>query len=218
VIVELDSPGTLVFDSQAQEGDWGKRHQGVGAAYGRCIDAAVVLGLSENGEAAVTDFVKRGLADARAAHVAGFLVNLDAEPDVVAEPFPLENVARAILEDGDEFASVAYRPAESTLILFQTYGEQALVKAAELTAVHGLASLPNGIPVETVGAWVSVDRAEIESLRGMRNIMQEYVQQRLRGSPVDRPIWVAIFDPPGGRKDLRRAPDGERAAWPTAHA
>lgn len=200
VIVARDGPDILVFDSRFQEADWGRRHPGVGAAYGRCIDAAVVLGLSDAGEAALVDSVKRGLAAARAAHVAGFLVDLDSDPGVGAEPFPLEEVARALLEDGDEFASVVYRPAAGASILSQTYGEQALAQAAALTAVHGPASLPVGIPVESVGAWTSVDRVEIENLRSMRNIMEEYVQQRLHGGPVDRPISVAIFGPPGAGK------------------
>ena len=44
VIVERDGEDTLVFDPRSQEGDWGKRYPGVGAAYGRCIDAAVAWG------------------------------------------------------------------------------------------------------------------------------------------------------------------------------
>jgi hypothetical protein len=200
VIVERDGPGILVFDSRSQEGDWGKRHPGVGAAYGRCIDAAVVLGLAGAGESGVADSVKRGLAAARAAHIAGFLVDPGIDPDIDTEPFPLDEVARALLEDGDGLASVVYRPAAGASILSQTYGEQALAQAAALTAVHGLASLPVGIPVESVGAWVSVDRVEIENLRSMSNIMQEYVQQRALGGPGDRPISVAIFGSPGAGK------------------
>ena len=46
LIVEHEGANVLVFDSRSQEGDWGKRYPGVGAAYGRCIDAAVALGLT----------------------------------------------------------------------------------------------------------------------------------------------------------------------------
>jgi len=198
VIVEREDDDVLVFDSRSQEGDWGKRHPGVGAAYGRCIDAAVTLGLANAGEPGMIDSVKRGLAGARAAHREGFVVELGH--DVCAEPFPLDAVASALGHDTQEFASVVYRPAAGASILAQTYSEQALIEVAAGTALRGIASLPPGIPVETVGSWASVDRVEIESLRSARNIMQEYVQQRLHGGRDERPLSVAVFGPPGAGK------------------
>jgi len=198
VIVEREGDDVLVFDSRSQEGDWGKRHPGVGAAYGRCIDAAVALGLANAGDPGMIDSVKRGLAGARAAHREGFVAELGH--DASAEPFPLDAVAGALGQDTEEFASVVYRPSAGASILAQTYSEQALVEVAAGTALHGIAGLPAGIPVETVGSWSSVDRVEIESLRSARNIMQEYVRQRLRGGRAERPLSVAVFGPPGAGK------------------
>jgi hypothetical protein len=198
LIVEREGAGVLVFDSCSQEGDWGKRYPGVGAAYGRCIDAAVALSLTCEGEPALIDAVKRGLAGARAAHLSGFVVDLGR--DVSAEPFPLEAVAEALARDTDEFASVVYRPAVGASILAQTYDERALAEVAAETAVNGSSSLPPGIPVETVGSWTSVDRVEIESLRSVRNIMQEYVEQRSHGDHGRQPLSVAVFGPPGAGK------------------
>ncbi len=198
VIVERDAPDVLVFDSQTQEGDWGKRYPGVGTAYGPCIDAAVALGLTTGGDAAVVNAVRRGLAAGRAAHVKGFVVDLDLS--VTAEPFPLAEVARALGADTDQFASIAYEPDVGTSILAQTYAEKELMPVASATAVHGIASLPRGIPVEIAGAWASVDRSEIQSLRSVRNILEEYIQQRLHGGPVQRPLPVAVFGPPGSGK------------------
>jgi len=198
LIVEREGAGVLVFDSCSQEGDWGKRYPGVGAAYGRCIDAAVALSLTCEGEPALIDAVKRGLAGARAAHLSGFVVDLGR--DVSAEPFPLEAVADALARDTDEFASVVYRPAAGASILAQTYDERALAEVAAEAAVNGASSLPPGIPVETVGSWTSVDRVEIESLRSVRNIMQEYVEQRQHGDRGKQPLSVAVFGPPGAGK------------------
>ena len=199
LIVERQGANVLVFDSRSQEGDWGKRYPGVGAAYGRCIDAAVALGLTDAGEPALVDAVKRGLAGARAAHLSGFVV--EPSRDVSAEPFPLEAVAAALARDCNEFASVAFDPASAS-ILAQTYSEQALVDVAAATAVAGSASLPPGIPVETVGGWISVDRAEIESLRSVRNIMAEYIEQRTHGDRGKQPLSVAVFGPPGAGKSF----------------
>jgi hypothetical protein len=154
--------------------------------------------LTGEGGHPLIDAVKRGLAGARAAHLSGFVVDLGR--DVCAEPFPLEAVASALARDTDEFASVVYRPAAGTSILAQTYSELALVDVAAETAVNGSSSLPHGIPVETVGSWTSVDRVEIESLRSVRNIMQEYVEQRAHGDRGRHPLSVAVFGPPGAGK------------------
>jgi hypothetical protein len=105
-----------------------------------------------------------------------------------------------LTSDSAEFASVVYRPAAGTSILAQTYAAKELISVAASIAVSGLVSLPEGIPVEIAGAWASVDRVEIESLRSVRNILAEYIQQRLHGGPVDRPLPVAVFGPPGAGK------------------
>ena len=127
LVVDREGADVLVFDSRSQEGDWGKRYPGVGAAYGRCLDAAVALGLTGMGEPDLVEAVKRGLAGARAAHLSGFVVELSRE--VSAEPFPLAAVAAALARDSNEFASVAFNPASAS-ILAQTYSEQALVDVA----------------------------------------------------------------------------------------
>jgi hypothetical protein len=142
--------------------------------------------------------VKRGLAAGRVAHLTGFVVDLDLS--VGAEPFPFDAVARVLTGTTDRFASIVFRPEAGASILAQTYAEKELLAVASTTAVHGIASLPPGIPVETAGEWASVDRSEIQSLRSVRNILEEYVQQKLQGGPVNRPLPVAVFGPPGAGK------------------
>lgn len=198
VIVDRDGDGVLVFDPRSQEGDWGNRYPGVGAGYGRCLNAAVTLQLTSGGEDGLVDAVKRGLAAARAAHVAGFQV--EGDRDRPRSPFPLDAVAAALLRDSDEFASIVYRPQKGSSILAQTYADTSMGDVAAKAALNGVSSLPHGIPVETVGAWSSVDRTEIENLRSVRNILDEYVQQELRGGQVRVPLPIAVFGPPGAGK------------------
>ncbi len=198
VIVDRDGDDVLVFDPRSQEGDWGARYPGVGAGYGRCLDAAVALELTGGHEPDLVGALKRGLAAARAAHVAGFRVDEDRERP--HSPFPLDEVAEALLRDCDDFASVVYRPQAGGSILAQTHAGASLADVAAAAAVRGIASLPYGIPVETMGQWASVDRAEIESLRSVRNILNEYVQQELRGGDVRTPLPIAVFGPPGAGK------------------
>jgi hypothetical protein len=200
LIVERDGDDVLVFDPRHQEGDWGTRFPGVGAGYGRCLDAAVTLELTAGDrEEGLVGAVKRGLAAARAAHMAGFQVEGDgARP---GNPFPLDAVAKALRGDGGDFASIVYRPARGDSILAQTYPDTSIAEVAATAAVHGVDSLPYGIPVERVGAWSSVDRAEIESLRGLRNILGEYVEQESRGMRRSQgPLPIAVFGPPGAGK------------------
>ena len=62
--------------------------------------------------------------------------------------------------------------------------------------------MPAGIPVEAVGKWTSVDRSEIEGMRAVRNIMAGYIGDYLRGSPLERPLSIAVFGPPGAGKSF----------------
>ena len=198
VIVDRDGDDVLVFDPHSQEGDWGKRYPGVGAGYGRCLDAAVTLQLTSGGEDGLVGAVKRGLTAARAAHIAGFQVGGDR--DQPTSPFPLDAVAGALQRESDEFASIVYRPQKGGSILAQTYADTSMGDVAAAAAVNGVRCLPHGIPVETVGAWSSVDRTEIENLRSVRNILDEYVQQELRGGHIRVPLPIAVFGPPGAGK------------------
>jgi hypothetical protein len=198
VVVDRDGEDVLVFDPRTQEGDWGSRYPGVGAGYGRCLDAAVALELTSGRADGLVEAVRRGLAAARAAHLAGFQVHDDR--DRPRSPFPLDAVAAALLGDGEGFASIVYRPERGHSILAQTYADTSMSSVAATAALHGTSALPYGIPVENVGAWTSVDRTEIESLRSVRNILDEYVQQELRGSHGGVPLPIAVFGPPGAGK------------------
>ena len=198
VIVDRDGDDVLVFDPRSQEGDWSQRYPGVGAGYGRCLDAAVTLQLTTGGEHGLVGAVQRGLGAARAAHIAGF--QIDGDRDRQESPFPLDAVAAALERDATEFASVVYRPDRGASILAQTYAGTSLTDVAARAAVDGVRGLPYGIPVETVGAWSSIDRTEIENLRGIRNILSEYVQQELRGGHLRVPLPITVFGPPGAGK------------------
>ncbi len=198
VIIDREGDDVLVFDPHTQEGDWSQQYPGVGAGYGRCIDAAVTLQLTTQSEAGLVAAVQRGLGAARSAHVEGFQVGDD--PEQPCSPFPLGAVATALQREPTEFASVAYRPNRGTSILEQTCADMSMAAVAVNAAVHGVRGLPSGIPVETVGAWSSIDRIEIENMRSIRNILSEYVQQGLRGGSGIAPLPIAVFGPPGAGK------------------
>ncbi len=58
-------------------------------------------------------------------------------------------------------------------------------------------ALPD-VPLETIGAWYSADRQEIEGVRSVKNAMQDY----LRLKNPETPLCVAVFGPPGAGKSF----------------
>jgi hypothetical protein len=59
-----------------------------------------------------------------------------------------------------------------------------------------------GVPLETFGAWSSVDRAEIENVRSIQAIIGEYVHAYHSERRLSRPLSIAVFGPPGAGKSF----------------
>lgn len=75
---------------------------------------------------------------------------------------------------------------------------KAVYECAGKVVIYGpQAALPE-VPIETVGAWSSVDRQEIEGVRSVNNAMRDYQQLK---NP-DMPLCVAVFGPPGAGKSF----------------
>jgi hypothetical protein len=55
-----------------------------------------------------------------------------------------------------------------------------------------------GLPIERMGAWMSIDRTEIESVRSLRNITSQYLNHANRS----RPLSLAVFGAPGSGKSF----------------
>jgi hypothetical protein len=76
--------------------------------------------------------------------------------------------------------------------------QRAVNECARNTVVKGaLAALPD-VPVETIGAWSSADRQEIEGVRSVNNAMKDYLALK---NP-ETPLCVAVFGPPGSGKSF----------------
>jgi hypothetical protein len=117
--------------------------------------------------------------------------------------YPLDTVAQALLEEpGEIHATLHPRPDGSASIIAGTIGRDAMLDAAMELAVGGPQSLPRGVPVERVGHWSSVDRREIETLRGVGHVIDEYVNLYRAGGKLQRPLSVAVFGPPGAGKSF----------------
>jgi len=187
VVVERDGPATLVYDPEHLEGDWEAQHPGVPYATGSVIVAAVAAACQASAEPDVPAAISSGLALARRRHEEGL----------------------ATFADGNvTFGAGSSRDTQSSAFAIapvSTAGDWSFLRAqGELQAIarevlfKGIAEAAPAIPIERMGAWVSVDRAEIESTRSVRNIIGEYVGQPIR----TRPLSIAVFGPPGSGKSF----------------
>jgi hypothetical protein len=188
----------LVFDPLSQEGEWERQHPGSPSGLGTCLAAAVALeavrcGAAPGWEAALS----RGLAAARAVHIHGFGGTGGPAGSLA---FPIEIAGDHLRETSqfDPAFSIAEIDAERRWCLRSGPSTLAYGDLARRIVIEGDAEACRGMPVERMGAWTSIDRTEIESVRSLRNIVRQYLSQPVR----TRPLSVAVFGPPGSGKSF----------------
>ena len=198
VLVERDGPTTLAFDPRHLEGEYLSARAGLMGAYHLAGIAALVWGSLLDEDPATS--ACRGIAGGRALQDSGFVAGKGhGGPDL---DYPFARVAAARAADPTLFRAVRHPAGESRSILAQTFDADALADAAVDAVLGGPESLPGGLPIETIGAWSSVDRTEIEALRGMAQIVSQYVRQYQTGERLERPLSLAVFGPPGAGKSF----------------
>ncbi len=198
VMIERGGARVLVFDPMHQEGDWEGMHPGTPFGLGTCMVAALAIAAART--PTTPDWagaIQRGLATARALHERGYLLT-DNRPEGGFH-FPLDLAAASITSDADEqtFQRVRIPDGDQWDIFTTSFSEGYRAIAARI-ALEGDAEACRGMPVERMGAWASVDRTEIESMRSVRNIIREYLAQTRRA----RPLSLAVFGPPGAGKSF----------------
>jgi hypothetical protein len=200
LLVERDGDTTLVFDPSVPEGGWMARFQGVMPAYPLCYVTALALPLATGQAFDVSEAVRRAVQASRVLLREG----LQPAPEHPGElRYPMEGVAAALrAEPADIHATLHPVPDGRTTIIDRAIGPDAMVEAAMKLALGGPGSLPPGVPVERVGHWSSVDRREIETLRGVGHVIDEYVTLYRAGAELQRPLSVAVFGPPGAGKSF----------------
>lgn len=197
VICDRASGNALLFDPAAQEDDWLRSHPGMSVGFNCCHVAGLVRHLVRGGDSrALGAGARRGIEAARALHIAGYgggdgrtLVDLR---------FPVPAVVDALASGATRLAAVDLREmTPGWTILGRSLPDDPRGLAARVVR-QGPEKLLGDIPLEKIGAWSSVDRTEIESIRSLRNIMVEYVAQ----AKPSRPLSIAVFGPPGAGKSF----------------
>jgi hypothetical protein len=113
--------------------------------------------------------------------------------------FPFATAVRVLTSDErtETFQCVPV-PAEAEWSIFARSFREGYRAVAARIAIEGDVEAIRGLPVERMGAWASVDRTEIESMRSVRNIIAEYLSQ----PHPTRPLSLAVFGPPGAGKSF----------------
>lgn len=218
------SSGMLVFDAENAEGDWSTT-QGRGTVFGylSCFTAAIVRELclhvnESNGEENPLNLepaLAAGLSAARELHRLGHgrvMTQVAGSPEKYEDNphpgFPFHDIAASIHDPKDKFVSSPL-PAQITnrgkwMMLDEWQGQ---AQASKRTRPHYEAALavavlgPNALerfPVARIGALLTVDRSEIESLRSLRNLISNYQAGRVQSKPLS----IGVFGPPGAGKSF----------------
>jgi hypothetical protein len=188
----------LYFDPEAIEGDFrdGQKNEmsGVYAAFVAGLAASTSNGLESLGKG-----VLGGLRAMRRLWREGFGTEGNFSADIPARLFEPAADNDETLADTLIPQPTKREPADPSYwrILGEVGGTGLEEMARHFVRVKG-AVAKQSVPVGRFGKLVTVDRAEIESYRSIRNLMREYLEKK---SP-DRPLSVAVFGPPGSGKSF----------------
>ena len=201
----------LVFDSKVMEGEWERERPGGVIGGTATLTAFVASGLIGDADhIRLCDAVAEGLTAVRDLHERGY--EADAHDRLM---FPATRVAAAGSKLDGSFDRVPVRdpagllahPASASeqgtrrgfwTILEETYAGS-LHGVARQVVAHGPDAVLRGVPHGRFGNLLTVDRREIEALRGIRALMEQYCGLERAGAPLS----IAVFGPPGAGKRPR---------------
>jgi len=225
VIVGRDHQA-LVFDRSGQEGDFSHRHPGEMMGMNTCLMGALAARWA--GDEARMDWneaVRDGIGLARFLNVNGYeVVNQDGRNSL---RFPVDSVEAQyrsrrsnmpgsdphdvwdleiyIDRRTDKSGANSWSILEESVKFCCDQGAgqdrvgRTVCGCAKSIVRKGPRSTLRGVPVESVGAWTSADRNEIEGIRSVNNAFRNY----LTGSDrQESPLCIAVFGPPGSGKSF----------------
>lgn len=222
VIIDNDRVA-LVFDRSGQEGDFERHYRGSMMGYNTCVVGSLAAAWAANPDAMNwKEATRDGIALARLLHLGGY----DAEKGRLK--FPSERLAHGYasrnagpdkrvgerekvwdLDVFEDSSNLVKRSRGTWTILKQAVldGRNSNSRSELINRVcvcarnvvrQGPAAALKNVPIETIGAWKSADRHEIEGVRSVKNAMQEYLEK----SKSETPLAVAVFGPPGSGKSF----------------
>lgn len=207
---------TLFFDPTHMETEWWKSTGAKGSAYGfaSVFTSAVSAGLCTGRRADIAQSLEtaipRGLLAMRTLHACGH------GPENETPAFPTELLAQ-VIQHGHQALAAFDRPAfgafSATPVPIEEISKpdsdwriglagggrpntEPLFGLARRVAVFGEREL-KGIPHARFGQMLTADRNEIEALRNLKTLIENYGK-----SKETKPLSLAVFGPPGAGKSF----------------
>jgi hypothetical protein len=198
----------LFFDPQHFEGSWALDYPGYMIGYTSCLTASIARELLLN--QSVPDIklaMQSGLRAMRRLHSEGYGNRSSAVIDIDLK-FPKEHIVSEIEKTNSIFSEVEVpipvhklsdgKPTIKEWDILEDRYSQLLDHIAPKIAIEGLESTIKDVPIAKFGNFITVDRSEIESFRGLRTIIKEYCQKSRNKSPLS----IAVFGSPGSGKSF----------------
>ncbi len=195
---------SLIFDPEKMETDRYDMIKGAALGYSSCLTASVVLQLRKGSEY-IPDGIKSGLSAMQLLNQLGHGKVGTKEPD-----FPFRNIAKELLNTSHEFHVTTIPSPQGKhdakvpywTIMEGNHGvgpasPKPLFGLARYVAIFGQKALAS-IPYAKFGKFFTVDRSEIESLNGIKRLVNDYetkISQK-------KPLSIAVFGPPGSGKSF----------------
>ena len=201
----------LVFDPANLEFEWGEQFEGSAFGTLSCLTAGIVAQLTmPKDKMSLQDGIMSGLSAIRRLRLEGHgeveISNGDIE---TSNPtFPFEKVVEELLKDSKAYSRVKVpSPSDTpgsklnhwTIMGGTNRGSNGypLYGLARRVALFGHKELSD-IPYSKFGKLFTVDRSEIESLRGIQRLIKDYEAKKR----PKKPLSIAVFGPPGSGKSF----------------
>ena len=194
----------LVFDPANLEFEWGEQFEGSAFGTLSCLTAGIVGQLTMPEDKMSLQYgIMSGLSAIRHLHLEGH-----GDIEISSPKFPLNRIVEELVKHSREYSSVKVpsppdKPGSKlnhwTIMGGTDSGNNGypLYGLARRVALFGQKELSD-IPYSKFGKLFTVDRSEIESLRGIQRLIKDYEAKKR----PKKPLSIAVFGPPGSGKSF----------------
>ncbi|MBU3157699.1 Ryanodine receptor Ryr [Clostridium estertheticum] len=196
----------LYFIPYEFEGGFIKESQGkmygLTSSFVAGLASAIVSGIQENEELteSINNGIRQGTISAQKCFIEGF------GGDVSESPFPspaifIEKEDDFILRENVQDVIVPSSPKPNCRACWYILKDKSSTNLEEIAydiVKNGVKNALKFIPIAQFGKLTTVDKAEIESYRSIKNLMLEYISTK----NTVRPLCIAVFGTPGSGKSF----------------
>ncbi len=222
----------LIYDAGSIEGQWSEQTQGEVFGYMSCMVAALTAAVvrqetvpdrpadnlysnaSERPGLDLSSAIGNGLAAMRNLRLLGHGDVKSTSPT----GYPVTRLSEVLRTTAREFSRCGVPWSHLMERRCGSHKPWSIAVQSQLASEEGLVPVPlsglayqvvqrgqrmlNHLPHARFGNLFSIDRSEIETLRTLRKLMQNYKKACSAGGAVGKPLSVGVFGPPGAGKSF----------------